>query len=223
MSSHHIVREKQEPALLIANGAPCSFDLLQQLLEWSPYVLVLDGAVEKVLSLGIKIDAILGDFDSIQLDLDQLKEDHFPLEVLERLDQNKTDLEKGIEYLIEKEFPAVNILWATGKRMDHTFANISNLIKYKEAISLVLLDDHSKVIPLSPSKTFRKWYTQSTKISLIPITPCHGIVTRNLLYPLFGESLELGGRMGNSNEVLQNGVVEVFYKTGDLLLIESTD
>jgi len=46
MSSHHIVREKQEPALIIANGEACSTELLNQLLEWSPFVVVLDGAYE---------------------------------------------------------------------------------------------------------------------------------------------------------------------------------
>ena len=40
MSSHHIVRDDQEPALIIANGASCSNELLGQLLEWSPIVIV---------------------------------------------------------------------------------------------------------------------------------------------------------------------------------------
>ena len=33
MSSHHIVRDDQEPALIIANGASCSEELLGQLLD----------------------------------------------------------------------------------------------------------------------------------------------------------------------------------------------
>ena len=54
MSSHHIIRDKQEPALIIANGEECSMDLLEQLLEWSPTVVVLDGAIQRVIDLGIK-------------------------------------------------------------------------------------------------------------------------------------------------------------------------
>ena len=49
MSSHHIVRDDQEPALIIANGASCSDELMGQLLEWSPLVIVLDSAIERVL------------------------------------------------------------------------------------------------------------------------------------------------------------------------------
>ena len=63
MSSHHIVRDDQEPALIIANGASCSQELLGQLLEWSPLVIVLDSAIERVLEIGIKVDVLLGDFD----------------------------------------------------------------------------------------------------------------------------------------------------------------
>jgi len=63
MSSHHIVRDDQEPALIIANGAECSMELLGQLLEWSPVVIVLDNAIDRVLQLDIKIDVLLGDFD----------------------------------------------------------------------------------------------------------------------------------------------------------------
>ena len=65
MSSHHFVREGQEPALIIANGAACDPERMGQLLEWNPFVLVLDGALHRVLELGIRIDAVLGDFDSL--------------------------------------------------------------------------------------------------------------------------------------------------------------
>ena len=51
MSSHHIVRDDQEPALIIANGEACSMNLLHQLLEWSPLVVVLDSAIDRVIEL----------------------------------------------------------------------------------------------------------------------------------------------------------------------------
>jgi thiamine pyrophosphokinase len=54
MSSHHIVRDDQEPALIIANGASCNPELLGQLLEWSPLVVVLDSAMVRVMELTSK-------------------------------------------------------------------------------------------------------------------------------------------------------------------------
>ena len=220
MSSHHIVRDDQEPALIIANGQACSAELLGQLLEWSPIVVVLDSAIERVLQLDIKVDVLLGDFDR-NFDAESYKNKQFPIEIVHTPDQNKTDLEKAFDYLIEKKHYAVNVVWATGKRADHTISNITNLVRYRNKLKIVLLDDHSK-IHLLPQK-FEKWYTKATPISLIPIGEVFGITTFNLKYPLLNESLLLGYRSGNSNEVLNDGLVTIEHSSGDLLLMECVD
>ncbi|MFT5884355.1 MAG: thiamine pyrophosphokinase [Arcticibacterium sp.] len=224
MSSHHIVKDKQEPALIIANGASCKFELLEQLLGWSPFVMVLDGAIGRVLDLGIKVDVLLGDFDRNEIDLERIKKDQFPIEIIHTPDQEKTDLEKGIEFLIDRGFPAVNIVWATGLRMDHTLANVFNLVKYKYQIKLVLLDDHSKIIPLnSQEHAFEKWYTAGTVISLFPLPRATGINTSNLKYNLHDGDLEIGRQLGNSNEAETNGIVSISYVSGELVLLECID
>jgi thiamine pyrophosphokinase len=130
MSSHHIVKDNQEPALIIANGESCSFELLGQLLEWSPFVIVLDRAMERVIELEIKVDVLLGDFDR-DFDPQHYLEKQFPLTIVHTPNQDKTDLEKAFDYLIEKGHSAVNVVWATGKRADHTITNLTSLINYR--------------------------------------------------------------------------------------------
>lgn len=224
MSSHHVVREKQEPALIIANGEACSSFILDQLLEWSPFVVVLDGALNRVLDLGIKIDVVLGDFDSKNHTNEQIEFAQYPIEIIHTPDQEKTDLEKGIEFLIGRKFPAVNILWATGRRLDHTLANLINLVKYKSQIQLKIIDDYSIVFPLNPlPNTFKKWYKKDTPISLIPIGIATDISTENLEYTLKNESLEMGVRIGNSNTVAQDGIVSISFTKGELLMMECHD
>jgi len=220
MSSHHIVRDDQEPALIIANGASCSFELLGQLLEWSPIVVVLDNAIERVLQLDIKVDVLLGDFDD-NFNPEIYKEKQFPLEIVHTPNQDKTDLEKAFDYLIEKGHQAVNVVWATGKRADHTITNITNIVSYRHKLKIVILDDHSKIF-LLPTK-FEKWYTKATPISLIPIGNVSGITTKNLKYPLHNEELTMGYRTGSSNEVLEDGLVTIQHEEGDLLLMECFD
>lgn len=220
MSSHHIVRDDQEPALIIANGASCSFELLGQLLEWSPIVVVLDNAIERVLQLDIKVDVLLGDFDG-DFNPEIYKEKQYPLEIVHTPNQDKTDLEKALDYLIEKGHQAVNIVWATGKRADHTITNITNIIRYRNKLKIVILDDHSKIF-LLPNK-FEKWYTASTPISLIPIGKVSGITTQNLFYPLQNEELTMGYRTGSSNHVTKDGIVSITHQEGDLLLMECLD
>ncbi|MFY7739746.1 MAG: thiamine diphosphokinase [Flavobacterium sp.] len=220
MSSHHIVRDDQEPALIIANGASCSFELLGQLLEWSPIVVVLDNAIDRVLQLNIKIDVLLGDFDD-DFNPEIYKEKQFPLEIVHTPNQDKTDLEKAFDYLIEKGHKAVNVVWATGKRADHTITNITNIVGYRNKLKIVILDDHSKVF-LLPNK-FEKWYTKNTPISLIPIGKVRGITTQNLFYPLNNEELTIGYRTGSSNHVTEDGIVKIEHSDGDLLLMECFD
>ena len=220
MSSHHIVRDDQEPALIIANGAECSKELMGQLLEWSPLIIVLDNAIERVIEMGIKVDVLLGDFDE-GFNPEKYKEMQYPLEIVYTPDQEKTDLEKAFDYLIERNIPAVNVIWATGRRADHTITNITNIVRYRNKLKIVILDDHSKIF-LLPAK-FEKWYPAQTLISLIPIGKVSGIKTQNLLYPLKNEELTMGYRTGSSNKVLNDGIVIVEHREGDLLLMESFD
>jgi thiamine pyrophosphokinase len=220
MSSHHIIRDAQEPALIIANGEACSFELLGELLEWSPLVIVLDSAINRVLELGIKVDVLLGDFDR-DFDAEKIRQEQYPIEIIYAPDQNKTDLEKAFDYLIGRGFPAVNVVWATGRRADHTITNITSVVKYREQLKIVILDDYSKVFLLP--KSYEKWYPAGTPISLIPIGRVEGIATKNLKYSLDNETLMMGYRSGSSNEVLEDGIVSISHNEGDLLLMECWD
>jgi thiamine pyrophosphokinase len=220
MSSHHIVRDDQEPALIIANGASCNPELLGQLLEWSPLVIVLDSAIERVMKLDIKVDVLLGDFDR-DFDTNYYKEKQYPIEIVHTPDQDKTDLEKAFDYLYKRNIPAVNVVWATGKRTDHTITNLTNIVRYREKLKIVILDDHSKVFLLP--KKFQKWYTANTPISLIPIGMVTGIHSENLFYPLQNDTLTIGYRTGSSNHVVNDGIVVLEHDQGDLLMMECTD
>ncbi|MFN8357451.1 MAG: thiamine diphosphokinase [Spirosomataceae bacterium] len=221
MSSHHIVREDQEPALVIANGERCSTELLGQLLEWSPFVVVLDGAIHRVRQLGIKVDALLGDFDRNELDFKEIMAEQHPIEIVHTPDQDKTDLEKAFDFLIERGHKAVNVVWATGRRADHSITNMTNLVRYRQVLKPVMYDDYSKIFPLP--NHYEKWYTQGTPLSLIPVGTVTGIVTQGLVYNLTDESLILGYRAGNSNEAAHDGFVRISYQTGDLLMMECWD
>lgn len=220
MSSHHIVRDDQEPALIIANGTECSNELLGQLLEWSPLVIVLDSAIERVLDLGIKVDVLLGDFDR-GFDAEHYREKQYPIEIVHTPDQDKTDLEKAFDYLVEKGHKAANVIWATGKRADHTITNITNIVRFRDQLKIVILDDHSKIFLLP--KQFQKWYTKDSIISLIPVGKVSGIHSENLYYPLKDDSLTIGYRTGSSNHAAEDGIVTITHEEGDLILIESLD
>ena len=215
MSSHHFVKDGQEPALIIANGESCSYEMLVGLMEWSPFIVVLDGAYKRVNELQIKPDVVIGDLDSVG-SIGSIEN----VDLIQDSDQENTDLEKAINLLVEKKYTDINVVWATGKRLDHTLNNFHTLAKYSD-INVVIYDNHSKAFALP--KKFSKVYKKNSKISLIPLHTCTGISTENLVYSLNNEDLSIGGRSGTSNSVLEDGIVSVTYTSGTLILIESED
>lgn len=68
MSSHHIVRERQEPALLITDIYSIDIDLVGQILEWSPTIITDIDSYEAVTSQNYKVDVI---FTNKLIDLPQ--------------------------------------------------------------------------------------------------------------------------------------------------------
>ncbi|MBI1184494.1 thiamine diphosphokinase [bacterium] len=221
MSSHHIVKDFQEPALLIADGEMCSLALLESLLEWSPMVLALDNAFMKVASLGVKVDYWLGDFDDVNPNEELEKWQQSHVQVVHTPDQNATDFEKGVDFLMQKGVREVNVLWATGKRFDHSLGNMSFLTKYHGKIKLVFYNDYSRMYMLNHS--FSKWYKKGQIISLMPLPFAKAVSTTGLKYLLDKEDLEWGIRIGTSNEVPHDGEVSVNYTDGHLLMIEAVE
>lgn len=88
MSSHHIVREDQEPAMLIMDAQAVPFEQAQESLEWSPTIMVAEQALPDVLSWGIKIDVVIANTSSIS-SLKTSLHDQFPLKLISCNDQEE--------------------------------------------------------------------------------------------------------------------------------------
>ena len=105
MSSHHFVKEGQEPALFILDNIP--FHHAESLLEWVPLVMVADRALENVLHWGIKIDIVLQGEYPIEV-LENLVQDQGPLQTL--LSDKDRIVRTGLQYLIQNGYDAVILL-----------------------------------------------------------------------------------------------------------------
>ena len=107
MSSHHFVKEQQEPAVFILEVEGISFETVAPLLEWSPTLLVAQEAVEVVLSWGIKIDVVLGTLE-FQSENRHLLEEQYPLRFLTV--SSESALEEGIHYLLASQHKGVHLV-----------------------------------------------------------------------------------------------------------------
>ena len=59
-------------------------------------------------------------------------------------DQETNDLEKSLEYALEKGAKSVCILGATGKRFDHSLKNLSVLLKYLDRFEDIRFKDNRR-------------------------------------------------------------------------------
>jgi len=146
MSSHHIVREKQEPAILILGMDNFDPELLGQLLEWSPTVIATPDTAEKLASLGIKVDRIVGsnEGDAFQSDLKFVPTDDLP------------PAEAALKLLLAENYGAVNIVTDE--------FNLDDYVPFVPDINLVILHQQQKTYPISSG--FTKWLPAGEVITL---------------------------------------------------------
>lgn len=118
--------------LIVANGPFLSPVLIHQAAK-KARIIALDGAANKLTKLNIQPDIILGDFDSFQEE-----ESLTSIPKIKLLDQNFTDFQKALQF-IKKEATHIDVVCATGGRMDHEQANIRALVEeYSHECSIYL-------------------------------------------------------------------------------------
>jgi len=137
MSSHHVIREKQEPALLILGMDNFSDEDLGQLLEWSPTVMVTPLMAEKLNAWGIKVDWLIADepIGEFQSDVKLLS-----------LSGN-SHLISALKFLTFNEYPAVNVITDE--------LDINNYMPFADKINLVIFYNNQKIYPVTSG--FSKW------------------------------------------------------------------
>lgn len=147
MSSHHFVKEQQEPAVFILDAEDISFDTVAPLLEWSPTLLVAQEAVEVVLSWGIKIDVILAS-QAFQNENGHLLEEQYPLRFLTI--STLSALDEGVQYLLASQHKGVHLVGFDHQKHRQLEEKIFDL-------DLTLLDGDWKYYPIKSGK-FSKWF-----------------------------------------------------------------
>ena len=121
-------------------------ELLGQLLEWSPTVIATQDTAEKLASLGIKVDRIMGDNegDAFQSDLKFVPTGDLP------------PVEAALKVLLAENYGAVNIVTDEFKGDDY--------VPFVPNINLVILHQHQKTYPISSG--FTKWLPAGEAITL---------------------------------------------------------
>lgn len=187
MSSHHFVRDEQEPALLILTSV--EFSLAGSLLEWAPTVMVTQEALEDVLSWGIKVDVVMADLKGE----DVLKEkllSQAPVKIL----TSETDVffETALFFLLASKQKAVTILSSDVESV------IGKATPFVDKITINILSPENGYKWSGISAGFyKKWLPAGSRLKLYGVEP--SLLVTNLQ------------KDGNETEVTQDGLIELRY------------
>jgi thiamine pyrophosphokinase len=149
MSSHHIVREKQEPALLLLSLNSFSEELLGQLLEWSPTVITTPLVAEQINACEIKIDIIIADEidEVLQSDVKQVPQN------------GASQTEAALKYLIQNDYKAVNVVADS--------VDLADFMPFAVSINIVIYSGKHKIYAINSG--FSKWKPAGENIRILSV------------------------------------------------------
>lgn len=162
MSSHHIVRDEQEPALIIHRVDDFPFHYLEQLLEWSPTMICCGPALDYILAQGIKVDIAIVPLE----DTDRYQKALMNQQPVKIISLSKPDfMATGLQVLLKDHHHAVNIV-TTKELKDEV---IDRVMDFHLQFDLVIWDNESRNIILGV-KHFTKWIPEETMIKIQPLS-----------------------------------------------------
>ena len=190
---------------LIVGNRPLSKSIIE--LSRNKLIVAADGGADRLLEYEILPDKVIGDLDSISDKTATKLEDWLIL----NKDIQKTDLEKAVEYAIERGSKKIKIVGWSGGRIDHTIAALG--LAFDSRIELI--DDKFTVKCISDLEIIED--EKGTLFSLISV-PEARVSIQGARWELDHEKLKMGGR-GIHNEIGESGKVEIKCHSGNMLLI----
>mmetsp|Transcript_23949 Transcript_23949/g.43683 ORF Transcript_23949/g.43683 Transcript_23949/m.43683 type:complete len:124 (-) Transcript_23949:13-384(-) len=112
------------PVTLVGGGAGSVADVAEA-MSLAPLCVAADGGARLALAAGVEVHAVIGDFDSIGPELDQIA----PERRIRISEQDSTDFDKALRHVAA---PVVVAVGFTGGRLDHQLAALHVLAAYPD-------------------------------------------------------------------------------------------
>ncbi|WP_097025540.1 thiamine diphosphokinase [Clostridium peptidivorans] len=210
-------------AVIITGGQMPSSDIVREEVKDAEYIICADRGAEVAYKYGIEPNEIIGDFDSIDKSiLQSFKDKNIPI-IKFPAEKDDTDTTIAIGEVLKRKVDELVILGATGSRIDHVLGNIGLLIKcLKQKVKCYIRDDNNIILLTDKNITLN--YRGYKYFSLLSYgETVNGLTIEGGKYPLNNYELQLGDSLAVSNEFLLGKSVEINFKSGLLLIVESRD
>ena len=202
--------ETRAGVCLVGGGHVCP-EVLAKALKFAPELIAADGGADAAIALGHRPRAVIGDFDSIS---ERALEQFAPEQRLLVTEQDTTDFEKCLSRI---EAPFVVAVGFTGRRIDHTLAVLSVMVRYVGR-PVVLVDEQDVIFAAhGPAELDLE---AGTRVSLFPMASVTGR-SSGLRWSIEGLSFAPNARVGTSNYA--TGPVYLEFDAPDMLVILPAD
>ena len=204
------MRIESKSAVILCNGQPPKRTQIVCSLKEADLFIAADGGGNIARTMKLSPDVVIGDLDSYQNNTSDA------WQVIEKTDQNFNDLEKALNYALQKNVRETVVFGATGLRLDHTVKNLSVLKQFHNRFETLFFRDRFCDVKLIESP-FTGKLPIHTNVSLFPLSGIVGGVTsKGLKYELSNDTLENGVFDGSSNLTV-SPEIEITFSSGDLL------
>lgn len=218
---------EKKSRILIVSGGSIEDAFVLDLLEKNSYetVIACDSGMEFFHRNSLYPDLILGDFDSA----DSTTVDYFKEQTDVRLEQfpaqkDWTDTELAVRCGLELQPEHIDLVGATGTRLDHVLGNLQLLALGLEAgVQIFLVDTHNRIRLIDRPLTIAKSEQYGDFISLIPYSgEVCGLTLQGMKYPLQDATLRPDVSLGISNEIVDDEAT-ISFAVGKLYVMETRD
>ena len=191
--------------VVVANGEVPDSELSLSILNDKRRIVCCDGALQKLLSINIIPDVVVGDGDS--MDREELSRHNIPYHADRSEEYN--DLQKALKYCMANGYDDVLLLGCGGLREDHFIANLSIMVMYSEKMRLSMLTEHGVFNVMRGTSMFRS--VPRLQVSVFPSNLHTKLSFSGLKYPVNNRSFNWLWE-GSLNEAL-----------GDAFTVEADD
>ena len=188
----------KSPIILFGNGETPSHQLVINTIKSANTIICVDGGADKLIHLGYQPGCIIGDLDSLSN-----KPEDYGCEFIALKEQSKNDLEKGLEWCLDKGVKDITLIGFSGLRDDHHTAALFALKSFSEKMDITMLTNHSAVRCIKGTSKFR--VSKGQLISILASQSDTLIRTTGLEYELSNEKLLSPGN-GISNIAISNHI-----------------
>lgn len=188
-------------------------------------IIAVDRGMKFCYENNIDIDATVGDFDSVDRNsMEYFEKSGVPIKRL-RPEKDDSDTQSALQMAADMGADQVEILGATGTRIDHLWANVQLLLLAKKiGVEMSIWDAHNYISVHEKSFAVGRDEQFGKYISFFSMGDCVPDVTlRGFKYPLNRHYLtNMDSGLSLSNEIIDK-TAYISFSSGMLLMIQSRD